>query len=1021
MQAHSKRIWALLYAAAGLAVAAAAQEAQVGVVNPTDLLARLPASKTLVERAGELRWECEGGPSFRIVDAVEGVAILDIGGKRLQVAGSLLVLEAERALRRLPELLRLADAANLSVESLGYRFAPLLGAHLKSEQAVVLPEGVGLQVDAPEHDQRQGPRALRQAGKNLIATLGTSALSVSGQEAMRRFLGTLHLRDAQVDSERGALPPSAARRMVRAGWLAGFGLDAEAVRAVVASVEAAEGQQPSKLYRGAAGLEMAQLQDSFAPVGVALRSPARSGYVVEVPPPQFFPPGPKALVAVTLAPGSDPAAPDAPILAAEVFVGDRSLVRWSRDGGLLADAQAWQMALPAVVRAGRDNLLADSLPPHVLVTTMNGDVRLLATLHGALVPPRSATVDELERFLADASKVLPDAPCLDLIGNYLFRYAFDSPDPRFPLLVGDQSLNGEIHQDALQTLRTVTGGIVRGDCDDLAELYLTVLERQGKHGHLMSLPRHCAVCWAQQEGERWVSRVLQTGPGMQFVADDLSKSLVLAYQEFSGNEVVDPNQLGILLRFSGENVRTPYVLGWRIFGDPEYSRVMVDVQRDWHLHTYRHGFEKMKALVAAGDEDNANYRELSGLCQATGQFAASAEFLAEAMTRVEAPDAAVNLAVERMSDLFECEQHGAARQLASDILERLLPAAEEALGPAIAAMAMQFVARVLAHDGNADLALAALRTYVATPARERLVLCYRYLSSRQFDANEWAASPMLVQSRDLLATYAGSLIECIESGGLGITAAVQSELETVDNWLAAVAFRSPVEPSDLLEAYAMTARYWRALLGAERFDALVRATDLPTGKPDAAQRSSGFSQLLQDLPWIRISVDYHLVELQEQFGRRAKGFDRDRALRIADALLEARDRAIAAGLFNPRQELFVALARLTKALLQQDEPALRALFTYIREQNDKPLRDLATRWIGNVAPVLDLAWFDSVLAAWRQEVDFKPSYFGIAWGAMLARGPEHALRAAKVAAERFADDPALVAEYAFMRKLLGKE
>lgn len=1020
MQVLPQRLSGLLCFVLG--VAASAQGAPALTATPQDLLARLPESKVLAVRGDELRCEVEGGPSYRVLDAAEGLAVLDVGGQRLPVSGALLTFDAAEHLRRLPELVRLADAAGVPLASLGYRFAPLLGAHLKGEDAVVVPEGVGRRQEVPEYDVREAPRVLRQADKDLAATVGSSPLNAAGQEAMRRFLGILHLRDAQVQSETGALPPTAARRMVRAGWLSGFGLDAAGVQGVLDAVGAAEALHATKLYRGEGGLELAELRDCFGPAGVTLRSPQRSGYVVPAPSPEFYEGGAKVLVAVTLALGSDPQDPMAEIEAAEAFIGDRALAQWQRGGTLTVDAAAWRASLPPAARTPREDLLPGSLPPHIVVTTLHGDVRLLVTQQGVLRPPRDASPAESERFLTDASAVLPDAAHLDLIGNYLFRYAFDSPDPRFPLLVGDQTVNGEIHQDALQTLQTVTNGVVRGDCDDLAELYLTILQRQGKFGHLMSLPRHCAVCWAQPDGERWVTRVLQTGPALEFTADQLSKSLVQAYQKFSGGEVVDPNQLGILLRFSGENVRTPYVLGWRIFGDRKYSDVMVDVQRDWHFHTYRHGFEKMKALVAAGDEDNANYRELSGLCQSTGQFAASAEFLQAAIGRVKEPDAAVNLAVERVSDLFECGRRDEARALVQDILDRMLPAAEDALGPAVPAMTLQLVGRVLLHEGNADLAARALRDFVAKPAHERLVLCYRYLTSRQFDANEWASSAVLAQSRDLLQTYAGSLIECLDQGGLPLARELRGELESVDNWLAAVAFRAPVEPSDVLQAYAATARYWQAVLGQERFAALLASgSDLADGKPSTQQRGAGFSQLVEDLPWIRISVDYWVGELQDQFGRHAKRFVAERALSIADSLLQAHDRAAAAKLFHPRQELFVALARLTKALLQKDEAGLRELFHFIHEQNDKPLRDLATRWLGDVAPVLDLDWFDRVLVAWREEVDFKPSYFGIAWGAMLARGPEHALRAAKLAAERYADDPAFVAEYAFMRKLLGKE
>ncbi len=996
--------------------------AQSGAVaSPSDLLARLPASKTLIERDAELRWEVAGGPSFQVIDAADGLAVLDVGGKRLPVAASVLVYDGEEALRRLPELIRLAETAGIELATLGYRRAPLLGAHLKSDDVTVLPEGVARRVEVEPVDGREAARTLRQAGKDLSATVGQSPLNSPAQEAVRRFVQNLHLRDAQVDRDSGALPPSAARQMVRSEWLSGFGLDASAVQAVVAAVATAEALHASKRFVGADELELTELNNAFGRVGVTLRSKTRSGYVVEVPAPQFFERPQGVGVAVTLAAGADPQDARADVLAAEAWFGDSVIARWSRERGFSADAAAWQATLPDAVRQGRDDLLPGSLPPNVFVRTLLGDARLLATAHGVLIPLKDASPAEGERFLLEASRVLPDAGHVDLIGNYLFRYAFDSPDPRYPLLVGDQTLSGEIHQDAAQTLATVTGGIVRGDCDDLAELYLRILERQGKHGHLMSLPRHCAVCWVEPSDGQFIARVLQTGPGMQFVAGDLSKVLSLAYQEFAAGEVVDPNQLGILLRFSGENIRTPYVLGWRIFGDPKYSDVMENVQRDWHFHTYQHGYEKMKALVAAGDDDNANYRELSGLCQSTGQFAASAEYLAEAIGRVHEPDAAVNLTVERVSDLFECGQTDTARALTVDLIERALPAAEEAFGPALPSMAMQLAARLLAHDGNADLAARVLTTFVAKTAKERLVLCYRYLNGKGFDANEWASSDVLSQSRDLLRTFAGSLIECLEGGDPAMIATLAAELETVDNWLMAVAFRSPVEPSDLLEAYAVQGRLWRALLGRERFARLLDGVALPSGKPPTEQRGSGFSQLLVDLPWIKIAVDYHFTELSEQFGRRGKGYDKARALRGIEAIVVARDQATKLKLFQPRQELFVSLARLTKALLTDDEAGVRAHFAFVREQNDKMLRDLTTRWLGDSAPILELAWFARVLGAWREVVDFKPSYFGIAWGAVLARAPAHALAASKLAAERFADDPAFVAEDAFLRRLLGKE
>jgi len=1043
------RAVALVLPLIGLLGAARAQTLPAAA-GPGELLTRLPVAKTLVQRGDDLLWEVEGGPSFRVIDAADGAAVLEVGGRRLSVAGSALVHDAETSLRRLPELVRLADAAQVDLATVAYRRAPLVGAHLKGEDVVVLPEGVARRVEVEEVDAREATRVLRQAGKALAAATKESPLSGPAQEALRRVLGSLHLRDAQVDTDGGALPPTFLRQMVRHGWLDGFGLPKDAVRAVADAVAAAERLYPSKRFVGDGGLELSEVGNAFGRVGVLLRSATRCGYLVELPPPQFFP-EPKGLgLAVTLAPGSDPESPLADVLAAEVWAGERVVASWSRERGFAADGDGWRAILPESVRTGRGALLAGSLPPHVLVRTLAGDVRFLATAHGVLTPPRDGSVAEADRFLAEAAKVLPDAAHLDLIGNTLFRYSFDSPDPRYPLLVGDQTINGEIHQDAAQTLATVVGGIVRGDCDDLAELYQQILERQGKHAHLMSLPRHCAVCWIEPAGDQWLARVLQTGPGLQFLGAEPSQCLALAYQEFAGGSVVDTNQLGILLRFSGENVRTPYVLGWRVYAEPAYSDVMVDVQRDWHFHTFRNGYEKMKALVAAGDEDNANFRELSGLCQATGQFAQSAHYLAQAIERVRDPDAAVNLAIERMGDLFEAGQTAEGAALATEIIERMLPAAEDALGPATADMAMQLVARLLltrtgipdplhgggrAADGTAPapahgaeagpvgvrLAARALHQFVARLARERLVVCYRYLTGRNFDRNEWAANPVLMQSRDLLQSFAGAVIECIEHGGPEVARALAGEMETVDHWLAAVAFREPVDPGDVLSAYAMQGRAWRALLGRERFAGLLEATPPATERPPRGQRGSGFGQLLADLPWIKVSVDYHFSELQAQFGRHREGFDRDTALRQVDAVLAARDAAEALGLLPTRAELVIALARLTRGLLTEDEAAVRAHFEHVRALNDKVLRDLTVRWLADSARALPLPWFERVLELWREVVDFKPSWFGIAWGALLAHAPEHALRAGAMGAERHADDPAFVAELAFLRRQLGKD
>ncbi len=92
----------------------------------------------------------------------------------------------------------------------------------------------------------------------------------------------------------------------------------------------------------------------------------------------------------------------------------------------------------------------------------------------------------------------------------------------------------------------------------------------------------------------------------------------------------------------------------------------------------------------------------------------------------------------------------------------------------------------------------------------------------------------------------------------------------------------------------------------------------------------------------------------------------------------------------------------------------------MKDKNDKRLRDDTAQWLGDCVRALGVEWYAKVLACWKDELDYKPKYFWIAWRAALNGAPKHALMVAKLAAERFADDKDFAEEYAFMRTLLDK-
>ena len=204
---------------------------------------------------------------------------------------------------------------------------------------------------------------------------------------------------------------------------------------------------------------------------------------------------------------------------------------------------------PASHRRLDDDIVKNYLPPHIIVRDSSKAIHYIITPHGKLRPAADGSREEAQRFMVDASKTLPDAAHLDLISQYIFKYIYDSPDPTMPTLLGSRDINSDIHQTAFQTLSTTVGGICRGDCDDLSELGELIVEKQDKIGHVVSLPGHAALAWAENYDDQWHVFVLQTGPTLQFSAPRLQDALRATYQSFDASEAFDPNGVGILLRF----------------------------------------------------------------------------------------------------------------------------------------------------------------------------------------------------------------------------------------------------------------------------------------------------------------------------------------------------------------------------------------------------------------------------------------------------------------------------------------
>ncbi len=997
------------------------------VITPELLAERLPKVPSLVVRDGKLWWEGAGvAIPVAPVDVGDGNPFLDTAIGRLEVDRSLMAAHRPEAVLAVPTLVAAAQAAGLGADGLILREGALAGLHLRGTSAVVLSEGVLRKVEVPAADRQADTGGIATAVSALTEALSSTRLDDLGKASVVGVLQLLAAPDGK--RELDELTPAMARRLVREGWLEGLLPGVAAVAPLAQAVRASEVLHPTVLYEGP-GLRLAEVKDAFGNGGWVLTTPARSAFLRVHPEPQYHWNMARMSLAVDLPPGTDPCTSLTKPISARLWRGSTKVAQWTPASGLQVEDSVWRDAVPAKGKRGVDpNAVTNFLPPHMTVSGLNGDIAGIITRNGFLAAPATGQPKDQERFLREAAAQLTDPAHLDLVGEYLVTYVYDSPDSRFPGLVGSKQVKGDIHQTAEQTVSTAVGGICRGDCDDVAELYQNIAERQGRTAIVLSLPGHAALAWAEKkEDGKWHVFVLQTGPALEFVDVELPKALEAAYKSFDESDAFDVNGLGLLLRFSGENTRSSWRLSWRIFAEPDYARAMIEVQRDWHYQTYQRGIATMQGMIAKGDLDTANYRELSGLYSFTGQYDLAAEFHRKALDATPQPDSRLYMKNELIEHLLNGGQTVEAVKVAEGILDQDYPALRAQLGPSLWQAGLQ-LAVTLNHHQQQDLAVRVLEEALQEAPRdqvpalsdniERLIA---YLDSPKFSQSTWENSGQFLQLRHLAASYAGLSISLIRDqgpGGLATRPPLRAAAGQAQRWLDRIAFRDADDVGDVAARYALAARLYAAIVGPEAFDRLVAEAPLPTVDRDHAQRVGGLAQMHLDLPWIRASVPYWWSRIADRFERERKELDAPAlALEVA-RLKEAYGAVRALGHEDIQLDHQHHLALLVGALVARDEAGLRERLRYVADKNDKRLRDDTAQWLGDTARFLPMDWYARVIAVWQEELDYKPKWYWIAWRAALQGGPQHALLVASKAAARYADDPSFVEEYQFMRRLL---
>lgn len=988
-----------------------------GTESPVDtLLKSLPQVPEIVQENGTVHWKSgDSAVNVTAVDPASGDLVVDTGIGSLHVDRRLIEARCSTTLVALPELIKQAQAHGLTARTFVLQESHLVGPCLHSPEVMVVPQGMLRRQAIAAVDRSPTVARVTEAIQKLRAALPTSRLDDIGQRSVIGVLQRLDGRDGGQALDE--VWPSVARRIARHGWLRPW-FPPELAEQARQAITAAEEMQPTIAFSGD-GLRLEQVQDGFGHGGWIYHTPTHMRYDQTEIQPEYLGHLADLMVVVELPPGADPAHDADKAVAAWMYRDHQEVAAWTAAGGLICDHDRWKSAV--AVRSA--NLVGGAMPPHIRISDLHGDVAGLAVTAGLLRPAADSSHAAAERFLDDAAHLLPDAAHLDLIGEYLFTYVYPSPDAQHPELIGNKQIKGNVQQTVWQTCGNVTGGIMRGDCADIAELYHAITSKQARNPVIIGLPEHAACAWAEQHDHIWHVFVLQTGPPLEFTDATLPACLGKAYTSFDPSMAFDPNAVPLLLRFSGEVTRSSWQLSWRIFSDPKYASTMIEVQRDWHFQTYQRGIVAVRDLIAHGDHDNANFRELAGLSTFTGQYDLAADYHRQALDLVTDPVNHLTMSIELVSRLMDAGKVAEARTTAKEILKQL-PTMKAALGDSAQRISLDLVGACLNAEGGPalrDLAVQALRDPGGADLEESITKLSSWLASNQFNRETWENDTSLRAVRGLISDYVEHAIAALTPvDGQHLPNDIDSQRLTsaVQQWLNGFAFCDVEENSMVILRYATAGRWYACVLGQDELDRRLASAPLPDLTIDHTHRVGGAEQVEHDLPWIRASVPYWYGRLADLFRRDRATLDVKEVARLSAQLAEARIATARLGLADSFSESRAELGIEIAALVAHDETTLRHMLHRVAEHNDKELRDDAAQWLGDSARFLEPTWYARVLLAWQEVVDYKPKYFWIAWRAALNHAPQQALMAAKLAAERFSDDTAFSEEYGFMCTLL---
>jgi hypothetical protein len=654
-------------------------------------------------------------------------------------------------------------------------------------------------------------------------------------------------------------------------------------------------------------------------------------------------------------------------------------------------------------------------PPHVLLTDSVGNALGLVTPNGRLDMPEfgkrsgKARRKAQDAFISRCAKTLRTAGELHLLFRYFVKYTYDSPLTEYPFLIGDKSHTGDVHQDAYQTLDRKVAGRFIADCDDLAEFYQAVTRRQGRLSFVLGRPSHAICGFVEKQKNKYVFTAVDTGPPRQFRAAGLDAVVEAAFATFDEErtEAFDANSICFLLRFAGEQTRTPYYLGTRMFLDPAYARTMIRVQRDWHFAYIASGKETMVEMIKR-EKDPPTIFELAAFYRELGEWPQAIDWTRKGIAALAPGDTIGRLTENRRLAIY-LERSG-EKKAAAGLLRRTARGIEKAEAAA-GAKAQRFAGLRLNLASDLDaLGLPFVAWQTAQPA-VRALERRRKLGGH----NVTRLATILLSMRDL------------ERGGRKLTDAEKAAAKELENLLARHFATRHFKERDTFRAhmdkYSDLAIFFAAKHGRKyALEKLLAPGPYPqAGRAHHRRGRNAAETEAQDWKWIRISMHAYNHFFQDALDGRKPVKQRRpaEAVKVLAALEKAIPEIRKRGSLGGMEFVLMGL-RVRRDAITKNWSGMEATFKQTRKRNWGRLYRLIGMSLGDAASYMTADEFEVQFKKFCAQQPPLPHYYRVVYEALSNKRYEHALRAARITAERFPHNAAVQREFKLFQELLKK-